>query len=156
VRVVPGRSPWLQLLATFGGCFVGPFAALRVSMTLVPESDLVQTASVVAFALVFAGGAVIWLGLGLAAVVLSFFWNLIRGRAPGRAALGPSDRTVPPGHLAFIVLGVAAGFTVGLLAAVATQLSSVTALAAYTALGLGYGWLLWGAAHHGYLPFDPE
>lgn len=156
MRVVPERSPSLQILTAFGGFLVGPLVALRVSAVLAPESDLVQTASVVAFAAIFAGGAVIWLGLGIAAVVVSFFWNLLRGRAPGAPSLGQGDRLVPPGYRVFIVLGGAVGLAVGVLAGLATEQSLALATATWTLLGLGYGAFLWVAAHHGYLPFGPE
>jgi hypothetical protein len=156
MRVVEERSRWLQIVAVFGGFFIGPFVALRVAMRLVPESDLVQTIGVLAFAAVFAGGAAIWLGLGLAAVVVRFFASLVRGRPPAPEALGSNDRLVPPGYRAFVVLGLGAGLAVGVLAGVATELSLPVATATWTLLGLGYGLLLWAAAHHGYLPFDPE
>ena len=82
MRRVRERSPWLQLAVVFGGFVIGPYVALQVGRQLTPESELVQSLSVFAFALVFVGGTLLW-----------------------------------------------------------------------TALGLGYGWLLWAAAHHGYLPF---
>jgi hypothetical protein len=156
VRVVPERSAGLQLVAAFGGFLAGPFVALRMSMTLAPESELVQSVSVLAFAAIFAVGALVWLGFGFAAVALSFFWHLLRGRRTPAASLAPSQRIVPPGYRAFVVTGGLLGLLVGVLAGLATDASVGVALAAWTALGLAYGLLLWAAAHHGYLPFDPE
>ena len=156
MRVVPERASWLQVVAVLGGFFMGPFVALRVAARLAPGSELVQTVGVLAFALVFAGGAVLWLGLGLAAVIVRFLASLVRGGAPAPEARGARDRLVPPGYAVFVVLGVAAGFSVGVLAGVATELSIPLAAIVWTLLGLGYGGLLWLAAHHGFLPFDPE
>ena len=46
---------------------------------------------------------------------------------------------------------------IGVLAGSATELSLTVGTAVWTALGLAYGWLLWAAAHDGYLPFlEPE
>ena len=156
MRVVPERAPWLQTVAVFGGFFIGPFAALRVAALQAPGSELVQTVGVLAFAMVFAGGAVVWLGLGLAAVIVRFFASLVRGRAPAPETPAARDRLVPPGYAVFVMLGVAAGSSVGVLAGVATDLSIPLATVTWALLGLGYGLLLWAAAHHGYLPFDPE
>lgn len=157
MRVVPERSPWLQIATVFGGFLIGPLAALRLSQALVPESDLLQTASTFGFALVFVGGTLLWTGIGLVTVVVGGLWNLLRGRVPGPKGLRSCDRIVPPGYRAFIVLGVAFGLVLGLLAGLATAFSVPAAVAIWTAAGLAYGVVLWMAAHHGYLPFlEPE
>jgi hypothetical protein len=156
MRRVPQRSPWLQLVTVFGAMLLGPWAGLRTGLYLVPESDLVQSVSVFAFALVFVGGTLLWAGIGIVTVVLGGLWRLARGRVPGPASLRPSDRIVPPGYRAYVVLGCGAGVAVGLLAAAVTQLTIPVATAAWTGVGALYGLLLWAAAHHGYLPFDPE
>lgn len=157
MRLVPERPASLQILTVFGGLLLGPWAALRTGLYLAPESDLVHTASVLGFALVFVGGTLFWAGLGIATVVLGGLWNLVRGRRPGPASLGTSDRIVPPGYRAYPVLGCGAGLLVGLLAGAVTDLPIRTAAAVWALLGLVYGGLLWAAAHHGYLPFpEPE
>jgi hypothetical protein len=64
---------------------------------------------------------------------------------------------VPPGYRIYVVLGVLLGLGVGLLAGLATDLVIVAALGAWGGLGLGYGAVLYAAAHHGYLPCpEPE
>lgn len=156
MRVVPDRSPWLQILAVFGGFMIGPYAGLQISMTLVPDSDLVQSASVLGFAMVFVGGTLFWMGFGMATVVVAALWNLARGRAPWPQSPGPARRTVPPGYRSYVVLGIAVGISVGLLAGLATNLPWSTATSVWTITGSGYGLLLWAAAHHGYLPFLEE
>ena len=156
MRVIPVRSPWLQLVVVFGGFLAGPFAALGVATALTPDSTFVQSLSVMAFALIFAGGSLLWLGLGFAAIAMGFLWNAARGRPPAPALVGRSDRVVPPGYRGYVVLGVVVGLLLGLLAGLVTELSLLVAVAVWTLLGWAYGALLWAAAHHGYLPFDPE
>lgn len=157
MRLVPERSPFLQIVSVFGGFFVGPWAALQAGLYLVPESGLVHSVGVLAFALIFVGGTLLWTGVGIASVVVSGLWRLARGRRPGPPSLQPSDRIVPPGYRAYVFLGPAAGAAVGLLAGVATDLSIVGAFSVWTILGTLYGLLLWAAAHHGYLPFfEPQ
>jgi hypothetical protein len=153
MRRVPQRSPWLQLVTVFGAMLLGPWAGLRTGLYLVPESDLVQSVSVFAFALVFVGGTLLWAGIGIVSVVGGGLWRLVRGRAPGPISIRPSDPMVPPGYRAYIVFGCLAGIAVGLLAGMVTELTVVGATAAWTGVGTGYGLLLWAAAHHGYLPF---
>jgi hypothetical protein len=156
VRVVPARSAWLQLAAVFGGFLVGPYAALRLSAVLAPGSDLLQTVAVFAFVLDFVGGTLLWAGLGIATVVVRALPRLLRGRLPSWPA-GKAERAVPPGYGAYLVLGVGFGLLVGTVAGLATDLTMLPALAAWTLLGTGYGGALWLAAHHGYLPFlEPE
>jgi hypothetical protein len=155
MRVVPERSPLAQIAVVFGGFFVGPWTGLRLAIALTPESDLVQTASVFGFALVFAGGMLLWAGFGIVTVVFGALVSLVRGRRPGLDSPRITDRTVLPGYRAFPVMGLVFGLLLGLLAALATELTLLTATAAWTFAGLGYGLALWAAAHHGYLPF-PE
>jgi hypothetical protein len=157
MRLVKERPPLLQILVVFGGFLVGPWASLQASLYLVPDSDLVQTVSVFAFTLVFVGGTLFWAGFGIASVVVAAVWRLVRGRLPGSPAPDAGDRIVPPGYRIYLILGCGAGLAVGLLAGVATDLTIETAMATWTMMGAAYGWLLWLAAHHGYLPFpEPE
>jgi hypothetical protein len=153
MRLVPVRSPWLQVVAVFGGFLIGPWVALQVGRYLVPESELVQTVSVFAFALIFVVGTLLWAGVGIATVVIGFFMNLIRGRLPAAARATDAEALVPPGYRAYLIIGFGAGVTVGVLAGLATELSLFVGTGVWTALGLAYGWLLWVAAHYGYLPF---
>lgn len=157
MRVVPERHFALQLVAVFGGFLIGPYVALRAAVALAPESGLVHGVSVMGFALIFMGGVLTWLGVGVFVVAVAFFASLLRGRRPGPApGLAADERYVPPGDGAFVVVGVAVGLAVGLLAGLATDLSLPFATAVWAGLGLAYGLLLRTAAHHGYLPFDPE
>lgn len=157
MRVVPERAPWLQIATVFGGLLIGPYAGFRVSRFLAPDSGLVETASILGLAFVFVAGMVLWMGLGVATVLVGFVWRIARRRRPGPGFLGRGDRLVPPGYRAFVVLGVISGILVGLIAGLVTELRVPAALGAWTVLGLGYGLLLWTAAHHGYLPFpEPE
>ena len=157
MRLVKERSPLLQVIVVFGGFLVGPWASLQTSLYLVPDSDLVQTVSVFAFAVVFVGGTLFWAGFGIATVVIAGVWRLVRGRLPGPPSREPGDRIVPPGYRIYLILGCGAGLAVGLLAGVATDLTIPAAMATWTIVGAVYGWLLWLAAHHGYLPFpEPE
>lgn len=156
MRVVPERAPWRQIVTVFGCFLVGPWAGLETALRLAPDSDLLQTVTVVSLMAVFVGGAVIWCGLGIAVVVVTGVWRLVRGRGLGPEELRPSDTVVPPGYRVFPLLGCLAGVTVGLLAGALTDLSLVQGVSAWT-LGFLYGLLLWTAAHHGYLPFpEPE
>jgi hypothetical protein len=157
MRVIPERSPWAQLAAVVAGFFVGPFSGLRLALWLAPDSDLVQTVSVFAFASVFVGGMLVWMGLGLVVVVVSGLANLVRGRRPGPPSLRSGDRIVPPGYRSFVILGFLLGCATGLLAGLATGLSVGAAVLAWASVGIGYGLLLSAAAHFGLLPFpEPE
>jgi hypothetical protein len=157
MRVVPERSPWMQIVAVFGGFLLGPYMGLRLSVHLAPGSELVQTVSSFGFALVFVGGTLVWAGMGIVTVVAGALWNLLRGRRPGPEGLRSSDRTVPPGYRAYPAFGVALGLLVGIVAGAATDLSLLAAAAIWSTAGLAYGFLLSTAAHHGYLPFpEPE
>jgi hypothetical protein len=156
MRIVPPRSAWLQLTAVFGGFLVGPYGALRLSATLAPGSELVQTVAVFAFVLIFVGGTLIWTGLGIAAVLVRTVPGLLRGRLPAWPA-GESQRAVPPGYGAYIVLGAAFGLLVGAVSGLATDLTVTATITIWTLMGTGYGLALWLAARHGYLPFlEPE
>lgn len=156
MRGVPERAPLLQIGAVFGGFLLGPLAGLRLAMVLAPGSDLVQSLSVFAFAGVFAGGLVVWSGLGIVRVVLSALGRILRRRRLG-AAITTSDRIVPPGYRAFLVLGPLIAAPVGLVAGVVSDVSVLAGGAAWALAGWAYGWALWWAAHAGYLPFpEPE
>ena len=161
IRAVPERAPLLQIGTVFGAFLLGPLAGLRLAMLLTPESELVQSLSVFAFAGVLVAGMVLWMGFGIVSVVLSALGRIVPGRVPGRAP-GPSsptaaDRIVPPGYRSFVVLGPVLVGPVGVLAGVVSDLSVVAGGLAWGLAGLAYGWALWWAAHGGYLPFpEPE
>lgn len=156
MRIVPIRPAWLQLAAVFGGFLMGPYAALRLSASLAPGSDLTQTVAVFAFALIFVGGTLLWMGLGIAAVLIRTLLGLLRGRLPAWPARA-SERAVPPGYGAYVVLGTGFGLLVGIIAGLATALTVPSAVVVWTLMGTGYGVALWMAARHGYLTFlEPE
>ncbi|NNF29093.1 MAG: hypothetical protein HKO53_17530 [Gemmatimonadetes bacterium] len=157
MRVVKRRSPWLRAGTVLGAFFLGPLGASRLSAALAPDAVLVEIVSFFGFVLVFVVGTVLWMGLGVASVVLRGLWELLRRRKLRRVVSEPSESLVPPGYRSYAVLGVIAGATVGLLAGVLTPLRMSSAVLVWGPVGLGYGLLLWGAAHYGYLPFpDPE
>ena len=157
MRVVERRSPWLQIAAVLVGFFLGPVSATRLSAFLAPGSITTELASLFGFALVFILGTTLWMGFGVASVVVRALRDLIRpGRSP-RGKSEPARTSVPPGYGSYLAVGVILGAMVGLLAGVATPLSLARAIPAWGILGLMYGCLLWSAAHYGYLPFpEPE
>ncbi len=155
MRTVPRRPASLQLLAVFGGFLVGPAAALALAATLTPGSAVVATVAVPAFALIFAGGSVVWLGLGIVGAVLDLVRHAVLRAPRGSEGHARSGQVVPPGYSAFLVGGVLMGGATGVLAFLVTPLTFVSASLAWTALGGGYGALLWAAARQGFLPFDP-
>lgn len=160
MRHVPERPASLQIGAVFGLFFLGPWAALQTGLILAPESEIVHTASVLAFVLVFVVGTLTWAGIGAMALIpRALRTHLRRGTAapPASAPSGSSGTVVPPGYRAYVVLGLAAGVAVGVLAGIVTDLTIPRATFAWLLVGASYGLLLWAAAHHGYLPFrDPE
>lgn len=160
MRIVPERPAALQIGAVFGLFVLGPWAALQASRILAPESEIVHTASALAFVLVFVVGTLSWAGIGALALVPGALRNhLRRGTAtpPASAPSGATGTVVPPGYRAYVVLGCANGFMVGVLAGIVTDLTIPRATLAWMLVGASYGLLLWAAAHHGYLPFrDPE
>ncbi|MFW6089767.1 MAG: hypothetical protein ACODAB_08435 [Gemmatimonadota bacterium] len=159
MRHVPERRASLQIGAVFGLFFLGPWAALQASTILAPGSEIVQTASALAFVLVFVVGTLGWAGIGALALIPGGLRARLRRGAtePADSASSGPRATVPPGYGAYVVLGLAAGVTVGLLAGVVTESTILRAMFAWVLVGGAYGMLLWAAAHHGYLPFcDPE
>lgn len=157
MRTVREPSPWLQVVTFFGGLLVGPYSALRVSRLLAPESGLVETLAIFGFAGVFVGGTLLWMGLGVATVVVKAVWSLLRGRRPGPGSMEAGDIVVAPGYRSFVVLGVVVGLGVGLVCGLVADAGMLAATGAWTGLGTAYGAGLSAAAHHGYLPFpEPE
>ena len=156
-RVVPVRSPLLQLGTWFGGLLLGPWVALRLAVALAPEADLVQIASVMGFAGIFVGGLLIWMGIGVVTVVAAGIGRLMRGRRPGVDGLRDSEAVVPRGYRAFPLLGAVLGAGTGFLAGLLSPVTVIGGILMWGGTGLLYGLLLWTAAHHGYLPFpEPE
>lgn len=160
MRHVPERRASLQIAAVFGLFVLGPWAALQASRILAPGSEIVHTASALAFVLVFVGGTLAWAGMGALALIPHGLRNHLRrwtAEPPASPPSGPPGMVVPPGYRAYLVLGFAAGVMVGVLAGIVTDLTIVRATVAWVLVGGSYGLLLWAAAHHGYLPFrDPE
>lgn len=157
MRTVREPSPWLQVITFFGALLVGPYSALQVSRLLAPGSGLVETLAIFGFAGVFVGGTVLWMGLGVATVLVNAVWSLLRGRRPGTGSMESGQTVVPPGYRSFVVLGIVVGLGVGLLCGLVAEVGVVTATGAWTLLGSTYGTALWAAAHHGCLPFpEPE
>jgi hypothetical protein len=157
VHAVPERPFLLQIVTVFGGLVAGPFFGHHMGVWLTPGSEVVQTVSWFTFALVYVGGTMLWIGIGIVTVVGSGLWRLARGRRPGPEGLSPSERVVPAGYRSYAILGVVGGVLVGLLAGIVTELAVATGLVAWTLLGLVYGGSLSVAAHHGWLPFpEPE
>lgn len=155
MRVVPERSPWVQIATALAAMVGGPWLGLQLGVRLTPGSEVVQTVSPFVFVLVLVGGLLLWFGLGAVHVVGRFFAHLVRGRSPRPEGLGASDRVVPRGYGSFVILGASAGIALGLLAGILTELSVPAGVAAWGVAGLAYGLALWAAAHHGYLPM-PE
>jgi hypothetical protein len=157
MRTVPQRSGWIQLPVVLVLMLGGPYGGLRLATTLTPASDVVQTLSPLAFGVILVGGLFLWMGLGIIAVVGSFFLRLLRGRSPREGAPGSGEVLVPPGSRAFVVLGVLVGGATGCVAGLLGDLGFLAALAAWTGAGTLYGAILWGTARSGYLPFpEPE
>lgn len=160
MRHVPERPASLQIGAVFGLFFLGPLAALQASLILTPESEIVHTASSLAFVLVFVIGTLSWAGIGAMSLIpRALRARLRRGTAAqaGSTPSGPPGMVVPPGYRAYVVLGFVAGVMVGVLAGIITDLTIPRATFAWVLVGASYGLLLWAAARHGYLPFrEPE
>lgn len=160
MRQVPERPASLQIGAVFGLFFLGPWAALQASRILAPGSEIVQTVSALAFVLVFVVGTLTWAGIGAMALIPHGLRRRLRHTAappPASTPSGAAGTVVPPGYRAYVVLGLAAGVTIGALAGIATDLTIPRATIGWVLVGGAYGLLLWAAAHNGYLPFrDPE
>jgi len=71
IRTVPERSPGAQIVTVCVSLFVGPYLGLQLGTRLAPDSAIAQSASVVAFAAIFLAGSLLWMGLGIGAVVVS-------------------------------------------------------------------------------------
>lgn len=156
MRVVPERSPWAQIVTVLILMCVGPVLGLALAVYLAPDSDVVQVLSPMAFGVTFVGGLLLWMGLGIVAVVGRFLILVARGRLRAEAP-SRTERLVPPGYRVFPILGGVLGAGMGLLAGLLTTLTVVVAVGAWAATGVAYGWVLRRAAHEGYLPFpEPE
>ena len=155
MRSVPERPAILTLGVLIGAFVAGPFLGLQLGQAMAPDSELAQVASVFAFPLAFFAGLLFWLGLGVVTVLVGGIWNLVRGRIPSADSLDTTETIVPPGYGSFPAFSILFCCVSGLVVALASPLSVVSAVAAYAASGAAYGFLLWLLAHHGYLPF-PE
>ena len=157
MRTVPPRSPWAQLAVVLLVLLLAPYLGLRLGMLLAPESSIVQIASAFSPVLTLFGGLVFWLGAGVLTLVFGGLWNLLRGRGPRVGTWDRDGAVVPPGYRGFVVLGGVFGGLTGLLAGVLTPLTIPVAVGVWLGIGLTHGWVLWGVAHQGYLPFpEPE
>ena len=157
MRTVPERPAIVTFLVLFA-CFLGsPFLGFFLGQRFAPGSDVAQLASIFAFPLSFFGGLVLWLGLGVLAVVWKGLRSLFRGRAPRAARVGKSEVLVPPGYGSFVFLSLLFCGLAGLMVGLLSSTSVLEALAVYCAAGAFYGFALRLLAHHGYLPFpEPE
>lgn len=157
MRVVPERSPFAQLATVFGCFLLGPAAALLLSTVLIPQSGFVQAVAPIAFALIYFGGVLAWSGLGILLVVIRGLLRLARGKRPGWSSAESAERLVPPGYRSFVVLGGLVGALLGVTSGLVSEAPALAVGAAWLMAGLGYGFVLRAAAHHGYLPFpEPE
>ncbi len=156
VRTVPARNPVLVLASVFGAFCAGPALGVVVAHHTAPGSGLAQVVSPAAFALAFAGGLLLWFGIGFTAAAGEFFRGLWRGGWRRRPP-APAAQLLPPGHGAFLPLGLAAGLLAGVVAGLAPASASFrSACALHVAAGAAYGALLRALARSGYLPFEPS
>lgn len=157
MRTVPPRPPLLRLATACGALVAGPLMGVQLGRGIAPGSEVAEVVGVLAFAIPFLGGLLLWLGTGVLAVALSALRSLLRGRPPGPPGLRPGDLLVPPGYRWFPVLAGVSSAAGGLLVAAASSATLLAALVGYLGLGLAYGLALQTLAHHGYLPFpEPE
>ena len=105
-------------LASFAG---GPALGVAAARWAAPGSELAQLVSPLAFALAFAGGLMLWFGIGVVAVVGSALQRLVRGRWHRRRRLPSATVFVPPGYGAFLPLAVGFGLLAGAIAGLVPQ-----------------------------------
>lgn len=155
LRIVPERPLVVQVASVVGGFAAGPLLAMAVGAAVAPSGGGGATLGVFGFVGTFLAGLLLWMGLGIVTVVGRFLVGLARRRLPDSPAADGSERLVPTGYGAFLVLGVMAGMGTGVVAGLATSAPFARAVAAWTLAGAVYGGALRALAHHGYLPF-PE
>jgi hypothetical protein len=157
MEAVPARSPALVMATVFGGFVAGPLLGFGLSHGLAPGSELAAVASPLALVLTFAGGMLLWFGLGVVTVIGGGLLRMLRGRAPWKRAVRPDEEAVPSGHGAFLFLGVGLGLAAGVVVGSASPANASFAFVciAHTAVGAAYGGALRELARRGYLPF-PE
>ena len=157
MRTVPRRTLWTQGLFTTGALFAGPLLGLGMAAGFAPESGLTQVLGVLGFATVLLGGSVLWMGVGVVAVVSRGLWRLARGQSLRSEATRAGEVEVPPGYRVFLLLGLLIGGFVGFVGGVVSDLTVVAGVALWTGAGGAYGAALSTAAARGYLPFpEPE
>lgn len=155
LRIVPERTLAVQVASVLGGFAAGPLLAMAVGAAVAPSGGGGATLGLFGFVATFLGGLLLWMGLGIVSVLGRLLVGLVRRRVPDPPAADGSERLVPTGYGAFLVLGVMAGMGTGMVAGLTTSAPLARALAAWTLAGAAYGWALRSLAHHGYLPF-PE
>lgn len=155
MRTVPARPLAVQLLGVVGALVAGPLLASLLSPRLSPGSGVIAAVAPMLFGLVLFFGILLWVGLGLFTALLAGLGRLVRG-ARFAQSTGAGERLVPPGYLAFVLLGGLAGLGLGVAGALLSPAALLPSIGGWLAAGLGYGALLWGAAHWGYLPFPEE
>lgn len=155
MRTVPERSNAVRIVTILVAIFAGPAVANFVAPTLSPGSALVEFFAPFSFAFVLVAGIFFWIGLGIVTVLSGGLIQMARGQR-SELRVEEGDRLVPPGYVAFVVLGGLVGGVLGVAGGLLSDAGIVPSLAGWLALGLGYGGALWLAAHHGYLPFPED
>lgn len=153
---VPTRSPALVLASVVASFAGGPALGAFVAHWSAPGSELAQVVSPLAFALAFAGGLMLWFGIGALSVVHGALRRGLRGRGNRRRPSRPATQRIPPGYGVFLPVALGLGLLAGVIGGLVPQAASFwLSCAAHLAAGAAYGSALRALARHGYLPF-PE
>ncbi len=153
MRRAPERPWYAQVLTLFAAFLGGPLASVRLAMRLVPASGFIQAASGFLFALAFVAASLTWTGFGFLSATIATIRRSVRAGRLVPLHEQPGEMLVPTGYGVYVPFCTTAGFIIGLLAGIVTELPLGVAVVVWSCLGAVYGILLRAAAHHGFLPF---
>lgn len=155
MRMVPHRSAWTHVGTILAAFAAAPALGFLLGARVAPDSLVISTIAPFAYFLIFFLGILIWVGFGVVALIFTLLRAFVT--RSGRKLPSLSEGLlVPPGYRVFPVLGGLIGGGLGILAALLTPGSLVTAGGPFLLAGIAYGGALWLAAHHGYLPFPDD
>ncbi|MGE0820820.1 MAG: hypothetical protein AB7G75_00135 [Candidatus Binatia bacterium] len=158
MRVVPRRSTAALILTVLLTFLTGPLLGLFLAYTLAPDSNVAEILSFLGFSAILIVGMYAWLGVAVLILIPRLLRRLVfRGSTSAPDAVLSDQRELPPGALAFVIVGSLAGLAVGVpIGFFLSTLPFLLVVTIYWVTGTLFGAGLWLLARTGLLPFPEE